>query len=125
MTIEHFNDQHLLVVRWESPGIAEDFIYDDREILTTAQAYKCFRWLLDLRQHGDTTQYNADDLFRTVLPNTKGRFPEATIPKIALLVGRGFTTITSRLPDDEFQERRHYKAQIFTDEGSARTWLTQ
>lgn len=125
LTLEFPTDRHLLIARWTGPGIEEDFSHESREILLAADHAGSWRWLLDYRAHGDTTEHNARDLFTTVLSNTKGRFKLGTIPRIAVLVLPGFTVLPSQLPDEAFQARRKYTARLFTDEGAALAWLNE
>ncbi|UOQ75097.1 nucleotidyl transferase AbiEii/AbiGii toxin family protein [Hymenobacter cellulosilyticus] len=118
-------DQHLLIARWSGPGIEEDFTHDDRAMLSTAQKTNCWRWLADFRVHGDTTAYNANDFFRTVLPDAKAaeRFATGIILRVAVLIRPDFVVLSAGVPDADFQKRRGYTAKTFTDEGEAMQWL--
>ncbi|HEX8429184.1 nucleotidyl transferase AbiEii/AbiGii toxin family protein [Hymenobacter sp.] len=118
-------DQHLLIARWNGPGIKEDFTYDNRAMLRKAEETKCWRWLVDLRVHGDTTAHNAQDLFKTVLPDTARRFATGITLRVAVLIRPDFAVIPEELPDADFQKRRGYVAKTFTDEGQAMQWLLE
>lgn len=116
-------DQHLLIARWSGPGIEEDFTYDVRAMLNKAEETNCWRWLTDFRVHGDTTAYNANDFFKTVLPDTAGRFATGVTLRVAVLIRPDFAVLSARVPDAEFQRRRGYITKPFTDEGKAMEWL--
>lgn len=126
MLLEHRPEDGLLIARWNGPGYEEDFPNEGREILIFADVNQCWRWLLDYRVHGDTSDYNARDFVQGVLFDAKGRIRQAGEKlKVALLLGPNFTVLPKHLPAAELQERRRIEVQVFTEEGLAREWLLQ
>jgi predicted nucleotidyltransferase component of viral defense system len=119
------SDQHLLIARWNGPGIEEDFTYDGRAMLRKTEETKCWRWLADFRVHGDTTKYNTNDFFRTVLPDTASRFATDITLRVAVLMRPDFVVLPAEVPDADFQKRRGYIIKTFTDEGQAMQWLLE
>lgn len=114
---------NLLTARWDTRGIEGDFEADGSTIFRTALDASCWLWLIDLRHHGDLTRYSASNFFRTRVVDTAWRAPEGQQLRVALLLGPGFLTVQDELPDADYQQRHHFTAQVFTDEGIARQWL--
>lgn len=94
-------------------------------MLRKAEETKCWRWLVDFRVHGDTTKYNANDFFETVLPDTARRFATDTTLRVAVLMRPDFAVLTAEVPGTDFQKRRGYITKTFTDEGQAMHWLLE
>jgi hypothetical protein len=76
-------------------------------MLSIAQETNCWSWLADFRVHGDTNAYNANDFFRTVLPDAKAasRFATGIILRVAVLIRPDFAILSAQIPDAEFQKR--------------------
>lgn len=115
----------LLVARWDAPGIAGGFETDATSIFYQCTAQNCWLWLVDLRQHGGLSQYSVNNFFQTRVTDTALRAPEGQQLRVALLIGPDFPTVRAEVPDEDYQQRHHFAAQVFTHEGEARQWLEQ
>lgn len=126
LNISYRSDLDLLVGRWLRPIELAEMQQGYQQLLETAVANNCRRWLLDVRRRQNTHQIGAQWMVSTFLPLLAPQLDGRT--RLAYLMAPVYlrdTAADAAFPPPTYFEGKSFIGERFIEENAAIAWLNE